>query len=249
MCDKPRRVRQSIDYKIFNDSGRKVEKQNIDVEVENIVEKFENLSVMDTKKLLNEEKKINLKLVRTLNEYELETLYEINDIEAGISEIKKLIESYEEVVVELREELGREYNNTVFETQLKIVMEWIKNARLEIKNRKISEEDMREELRRKEIEKKENQFRKERNQLLNEEKHLRLRIDQEIENMPLKTPSKNIHRSVGRNDSCPCGSGKKFKKCWHTYAKHVLFRSSRHGDWCFYWYVSIRWYCRFWRKL
>ncbi len=26
-------------------------------------------------------------------------------------------------------------------------------------------------------------------------------------------PFKNIYRSVGRNDDCPCGSGKKFKKC------------------------------------
>lgn len=26
-------------------------------------------------------------------------------------------------------------------------------------------------------------------------------------------PFKNVHRTVGRNDSCPCGSGKKFKKC------------------------------------
>ncbi|MCW8879627.1 MAG: UPF0149 family protein [Kangiellaceae bacterium] len=26
-------------------------------------------------------------------------------------------------------------------------------------------------------------------------------------------PHKNIHHAVGRNDSCPCGSGKKFKKC------------------------------------
>jgi uncharacterized protein len=26
-------------------------------------------------------------------------------------------------------------------------------------------------------------------------------------------PFQNIHRSVGRNDTCPCGSGKKFKKC------------------------------------
>ena len=26
-------------------------------------------------------------------------------------------------------------------------------------------------------------------------------------------PFKNVTRSVGRNDSCPCGSGKKFKKC------------------------------------
>ncbi|MEP1741692.1 MAG: UPF0149 family protein [Kangiellaceae bacterium] len=41
----------------------------------------------------------------------------------------------------------------------------------------------------------------------------------EIENMPLHPeepsvePFTNITRSVGRNDPCPCGSGKKFKKC------------------------------------
>jgi uncharacterized protein len=49
--------------------------------------------------------------------------------------------------------------------------------------------------------------------------------DDEIENMLLQPetdssrskiatePFKNIQRSVGRNDNCPCGSGKKFKKC------------------------------------
>ncbi len=49
--------------------------------------------------------------------------------------------------------------------------------------------------------------------------------DDEIENMLLHPetdssgsemitkPFKNIQRSVGRNDPCPCGSGKKFKKC------------------------------------
>lgn len=51
-------------------------------------------------------------------------------------------------------------------------------------------------------------------------------LDDEIEEMlldPTETnysksdiitePFKNINRSVGRNDDCPCGSGKKFKKC------------------------------------
>ena len=27
------------------------------------------------------------------------------------------------------------------------------------------------------------------------------------------TPSQRARRKVGRNDVCPCGSGKKFKKC------------------------------------
>jgi uncharacterized protein len=26
-------------------------------------------------------------------------------------------------------------------------------------------------------------------------------------------PAANPNRDVGRNDSCPCGSGKKYKKC------------------------------------
>ncbi|HTT09187.1 MAG TPA: SEC-C metal-binding domain-containing protein [Gammaproteobacteria bacterium] len=27
------------------------------------------------------------------------------------------------------------------------------------------------------------------------------------------TPARNPWRDVGRNDPCPCGSGRKFKKC------------------------------------
>jgi uncharacterized protein YecA (UPF0149 family) len=30
---------------------------------------------------------------------------------------------------------------------------------------------------------------------------------------PEGTTERNPHRHVGRNDPCPCGSGKKFKKC------------------------------------
>jgi hypothetical protein len=30
---------------------------------------------------------------------------------------------------------------------------------------------------------------------------------------PVTTPVRNPYRNVGRNDPCPCGSGKKFKKC------------------------------------
>ena len=31
--------------------------------------------------------------------------------------------------------------------------------------------------------------------------------------MPVAEPIKNTRRRPGRNDPCPCGSGKKFKKC------------------------------------
>jgi hypothetical protein len=32
-------------------------------------------------------------------------------------------------------------------------------------------------------------------------------------------PVKNPMRHVGRNDPCPCGSGKRAKKCWHARTK------------------------------
>jgi uncharacterized protein len=34
-----------------------------------------------------------------------------------------------------------------------------------------------------------------------------------IEQQWTREPAVNVHRNVGRNDPCPCGSGKKFKKC------------------------------------
>jgi len=37
--------------------------------------------------------------------------------------------------------------------------------------------------------------------------------EEAVESMTHAKPYKSIDRSVGRNDPCPCGSGKKFKKC------------------------------------
>ncbi len=37
--------------------------------------------------------------------------------------------------------------------------------------------------------------------------------DYPVESEIITEPFKNINKSVGRNDDCPCGSGKKFKKC------------------------------------
>jgi hypothetical protein len=35
-------------------------------------------------------------------------------------------------------------------------------------------------------------------------------------NLLLSQPFENPFKGVGRNDPCPCGSGKKFKKCCHA---------------------------------
>ena len=37
-------------------------------------------------------------------------------------------------------------------------------------------------------------------------------FEEEEEEEPVK-PAENPNRSIGRNDPCPCGSGKKYKKC------------------------------------
>jgi uncharacterized protein DUF1186/SEC-C motif-containing protein len=37
--------------------------------------------------------------------------------------------------------------------------------------------------------------------------------DQPVRSWQPQTPAVNPHKGVGRNDPCPCGSGKKFKKC------------------------------------
>ena len=37
--------------------------------------------------------------------------------------------------------------------------------------------------------------------------------DPERKTLRTHAPAVNVHRDVGRNDPCPCGSGKKFKKC------------------------------------
>jgi len=36
---------------------------------------------------------------------------------------------------------------------------------------------------------------------------------QTLKAMPLKKEPVNAGQRVGRNESCPCGSGKKYKKC------------------------------------
>ena len=178
MSERPRRVGTNIDYKILNKTGEKVEKDNFSVEIDTIVENFENLSLMEAKKLRNEGEKLRLKLIRTLDEYDLELLDEVEEIENGLSEIKRIIEDYEEVIVKSKAELGEDYDDTNSKEQVKHASAWIKNAKSELRKKRVLELQ-------KDEERKEEIYQQEKNKLLNEEKHLRLRIDQEIENIGL----------------------------------------------------------------
>ena len=56
----------------------------------------------------------------------------------------------------------------------------------------------------------------EKNRVLIEERHNRLRSLYRMYKRTHHTPVRSTARKVGRNDPCPCGSGKKYKKCCMT---------------------------------
>lgn len=38
-------------------------------------------------------------------------------------------------------------------------------------------------------------------------------MDDKVDDMDVKGYIETLRKNIGRNDQCPCGSGKKFKKC------------------------------------
>ena len=137
---------------------------------------------MATAKRVDKETKVSFKFSRFVDEYDFDILFDIEDIEAGIIEIKKLIDSFEGIHVELKRELGDRYQETYpnFAEKLKPMTEWVKNAKLEIKKQKLEklkqerEKEEKKERLRKEKEGKEEKLRVER-----EEKEDRLRKERE----------------------------------------------------------------------
>ena len=92
---RPQRKISRFDYKIYNVTGLQVPKgtRKITAEMANFID---------------EELKIVKKLSRFHVEYELSLLYEVDDVEAGIRELKYLVESYEDVHLKLKREIGDE---------------------------------------------------------------------------------------------------------------------------------------------
>ena len=137
-----------------------------------------------------------LKIDRFIDEYEFKLLFDIEDIEAGIAEFKKLIEIYKEIHPELRRELEEEYEDKYekYASKYKMITDWIKKAKVEIKRRKVvkctPEEQLRKEneekevrLRQEERKEKEEQVCREEEELLRQEerkeKEERLRREEE----------------------------------------------------------------------
>ena len=70
--EKSRRVKQRLDYKLYSETGKTVIKET--KELKRIEKGFKNLSVMATHKIVDEEKKVCLKIDRFRDEYELEMI-------------------------------------------------------------------------------------------------------------------------------------------------------------------------------
>ena len=111
-----------------------------DSQISEILEKFEKLSIMSDKNkhLVDEEKKLGLKINRFLDEYEFELLFDISDIENGILEFKVLLESFEGIHIELKNVLKDQYlvHYKHFPDKYNTMKNWVKLAKIEIKNRK-----------------------------------------------------------------------------------------------------------------
>ena len=141
------RPRQRLDYKVLHNFGTKITKR--------VLPNTPSLT-MDLQKLVDDEKRAGLRIDRYVEEYELELLFDIDEIEEGIKTFKELLEDYEALHVELERELGEEdyptrYPN--YETMRKKAIDWIKDAKSEVKRKKVERyeiEDSREESRRRE---------------------------------------------------------------------------------------------------
>ena len=189
MSRKSSRITERFDYKVYSEKGRKIPKESRDLE--RVRKGFESFAKMVSQELIDSEEKLNFKFSRLIEEYELDLLFDISEIEAGISEIREAVDKYEDIQVELKRELGERYNETYpnISEKLKPMNEWVKKAKKEIKNRKVQK--LREE---KEKEEKEVQLEKERE---NREEKLR---EGRFSRMCL---TEQAHRARRRHPMCP----------------------------------------------
>ena len=124
--NKPQRNIARVDYKIYNKTGIKLLK-----------EYRKCISTMTTN--IDTELKLVCKLDRFKCEYELSLLYEIEDIEDGIKELRSIVEKYEELHIALKNDLGSDsYAESYpdYEARIKSMTDWIRSAKFEIRNKK-----------------------------------------------------------------------------------------------------------------
>ena len=125
-----------LEYKEYHTRGRKVQKEA--EKLEKITQSFKDLSVMAVGQLVDDEKKVVKKITRFLDENEdLGLLFDIEDVEKAIIEVKNYIDSYEEIHIELERELDKDYDEQYGECKaFQLATAWVKQAKLEIRTRK-----------------------------------------------------------------------------------------------------------------
>ena len=89
---------------------------------------------------IDEEIKIFRKLLLFFNEYEINLLYDVEDFESGIKEIKELTEIYNDTHIKLRRSLGEtqyeDQYSVLYGEQMDKITGWIKAAKIEIRLKK-----------------------------------------------------------------------------------------------------------------
>ena len=123
--NRPRRNIDRFDYKIYSKTGNKIVKGRS--------------GILAMASSVDKELSVVCRLERFLIEYDLRLLYEVGDIEEGIKEVCDIVESYEELHLRLKRELGTlSYEETYpeYEDRIKCVTDWIRSAKSEIRTKK-----------------------------------------------------------------------------------------------------------------
>ena len=124
-----RRSKKRIDYKKLHETGEKVF-----LEIPSMSESHQGGSMT-----AEFESKVVCKIDRFLEESDLNLFYDVEEIQIAIEKCRNILQEYEDVHVELKNELGTENYIDRYTEYTKIrasMMTWIKNAKLDISIRR-----------------------------------------------------------------------------------------------------------------
>ena len=140
--------------------------------------------------LIDLETKLSFKSKRLLDEYDLESLFDVSEYEAAIFEFKELIEKFEDTHVQLKRGLGeKDYLEAYpkFFERLKPMTDWVVNAKRDLRKRRREIEQGKRDQEEKESMQREkevaSQVSIERDKLRNRVKHLSRRIDSDLKSI------------------------------------------------------------------
>ncbi len=140
--------------------------------------------------LIDLETKLSFKSKRLLDEYDLESLFDVSEYEAAIFEFKELIEKFEDTHVQLKRGLGeKDYLESYpkFFERLKPMTDWVVNAKRDLRKRRREIEQGKRDQEEKESMQRErevaSQVSIERDKFRNRVKHLSRRIDSDLKSI------------------------------------------------------------------